>query len=105
MNFCTYKAWILVHTIPLYSNLKLIAFWKYACILHDTGLELCHATVSSIKRIVHRYIQTYKVHPTRDTLICAIDVRICLFYGIVINIFVCGKYIIYYVWSLCILTE
>ena len=42
-----YKAWILVHTNPLYSNSKQIAFWKKKqqqkteCILHDTGLELC----------------------------------------------------------------
>ena len=48
-----YKAWALVHTKPLYINSKLIAFWKNACILHDTGLEFCQATVSSIKRVVH----------------------------------------------------
>ena len=43
-----YKARILVHTKPLYSNAKLIAFWRNACILDDTGLEFCQATVSSI---------------------------------------------------------
>ena len=52
LNFCRYKAWILVHTKPLYSNAKLFAFWRNTCILHDTGLELSQATVSSIKRIV-----------------------------------------------------
>ena len=54
------KAWTLVHTKPLYSNAKLIAFWRNACILHDTGLEFCQATVRSIKRIVHMYILTGK---------------------------------------------
>ena len=34
-----YRACKLVHTKPLYSNAKLIAFWRTACILHDTGLE------------------------------------------------------------------
>ena len=58
-----YKAWILVHTKPLYSNAKLIAFWRNACILHDTDLEFFQATVSSIKRVVHMYILTGKVHP------------------------------------------
>ena len=46
---------------PLYSNAKLIAFWKNACILHDTGLEFCQTTVSSIKRMVQLYILTGKV--------------------------------------------
>ena len=31
--------------------------------LHDTGLQFCQATVSSIKRIVHMYILTGKIHP------------------------------------------
>ena len=37
-------SWILVHTKPLYSNAKLIALRRNACILHDTGLEFCQAT-------------------------------------------------------------
>ena len=37
LSFCIYKAWILVHTKPLHSNANLIAFWRNACILHDTG--------------------------------------------------------------------
>ena len=65
-----YKAWILVHTKPLYSNSKLIVFWKNACILHGTFLEFCQATVS----LVHRYILTGKIHPPRDKLICTVDV-------------------------------
>ena len=40
-DFCIYKSWILVHTKPLYSNAKPIAFWRNACILHDTGFCLC----------------------------------------------------------------
>ena len=32
-------------------------------VLHDTGLEFCQATVSSIKRTVHMYILTGKLHP------------------------------------------
>ena len=55
-EFCIYKAWILVHTKPLYSNTKLIAFWRNVCILHDTNLDFCQATVSYIKRIVHMFI-------------------------------------------------
>ena len=55
------KAWILVHTKPLYSNVKLIAFWRNPCILHDIGLEFCQATISSIKGIVHIYILTGKI--------------------------------------------
>ena len=46
-----------------------MAFWRNACILHDTGLEFCQATVSSIKRIVRMYILTGKIHPTGDKLI------------------------------------
>ena len=63
--FCLYKAWILIHTKLLYSYAKLIALWGNACILHDTGLEFCQATVSStcMKRIIHMYILTGKVHP------------------------------------------
>ena len=63
--FSIHKAWILVHTKPLYSNVKLIAFLRNACILQDTGLECCQATVSSFKRIVHMYsyILTGKIHP------------------------------------------
>ena len=45
----------MVHTKPLYSNAKLIAFWRNTCILHDTALEFCQATVSSIKCIVHMF--------------------------------------------------
>ena len=61
---------MLVHAKPLYSNAKQIAFWRNACILHDTDLEFCQATVSSIKRIVHMYTlpgqNTPNIHPTRD---------------------------------------
>ena len=46
--FYIYKAWILVHTKLPYSNAKLIAFWRNACILHNIGLEFCQATVSSV---------------------------------------------------------
>ena len=53
-----YIAWILLNTKPLYSNAKLIAFWRNAYILHDTSLELSQATVSSVKYIVHMYILT-----------------------------------------------
>ena len=56
LSFCIYKAWILVHTKPLYSNAKLVAFWRNAYILNDTGLEFCQAAVSFIKRVVHMYI-------------------------------------------------
>ena len=42
--------------------------------LHDTGLEFCKAIVNSIKCIVHMYIQTGKIHPTRDKFICTVDV-------------------------------
>ena len=69
-----YKAWILVHTKPLYSNAKLIAFWRNPCILHDTGLEFCQATVSSSKRIVHMYILVPNIHPTHDKIFCTVDV-------------------------------
>ena len=62
MNFCIYKARILVHVKPLYSNAKLIAFWRNACILHDTVLGFCQAT-KFFKRIVHMYILIGKRHP------------------------------------------
>ena len=54
-DFCIYKAWIFVHTKSLYSNAKLIAFWRNTSILHATGLKFCQATVSCIKRIVSVY--------------------------------------------------
>ena len=60
-EFCIYKALILVHNKPLYSNVILIAFWRNACILH--GLEFCRATVSSIKRTVHMCIPTGNLNP------------------------------------------
>ena len=62
--------------ILLYNSVKLIAFWRNACILNGTGLEVCQATVGSIKRIVHMYILIGKIHPTptRDKLICTVDV-------------------------------
>ena len=41
---------------------KLITYWRNTCILHDTGLGFCQATVSSIKRIVHMYILTGEMH-------------------------------------------
>ena len=63
LNFYICKAWLFVYTKLLYSNAKLIAFWRNACILHDTGLQFCQATVSSIKRTVHMYILTGKIHP------------------------------------------
>ena len=52
----------------LYSYAKLIAFWRKACILYDNGLKLCQATVSSIKRIVHMYILSGKLHPVYTQL-------------------------------------
>ena len=42
----------LVHTKLLYSNSKLIVFWKITRILHDIGLEFCQSTVNSVKRTV-----------------------------------------------------
>ena len=47
----------------LKSGSKVIAFWKKnACILPDTCSEFCHASVMSIKRIVHRYILIGKIY-------------------------------------------
>ena len=48
--------------LPLYSNAKRIAFWRNACIVHDTGLEFCQAAVSYIKCIVHMYILTGEIY-------------------------------------------
>ena len=31
--------------------------------MHDIGLQFCQTTVNSIKRIVHMYIVTGKIHP------------------------------------------
>ena len=47
---------------PHYSDAKLIAFWRNACILYNTRLEFCQAAVSSIMRIVHMSIPTGKIH-------------------------------------------
>ena len=58
----------MVHTKPLYSNAKLIAFWRNPCILHDTGLEFCQATLSFIKQIVHIYVVIVKILPTYTKL-------------------------------------
>ena len=52
------------------ADSKLIAFWKNARILQATGLEFCQAIVSSIKRMVHRYILTGKIY----SLTCTFDV-------------------------------
>ena len=46
-----------LNSCTLQKNVTL-AFWRNACILHDTGLEFFQATVSSIKCIVHMYILT-----------------------------------------------
>ena len=62
--FCKYKAEILHATKPLYSNPKLIAYWRNACILHGIVSEFCPATVS------------IEIHPSSDRLICTVNVWI-----------------------------
>ena len=87
-DFCIYKAWISVHTKPLFSNTKLIAVWRSACILHDTGLKFCQATVNFIKRIVHMYILTCKIYPINTQLAINKSVQLmseCNFELIVLN--------------------
>ena len=44
------------------SQFLYLAQKRNPSILHDTGLELCQAPVGSIKRMVHMYTLTGKIH-------------------------------------------
>ena len=52
-------SYLFFYTKPLYSNAKLTAFLRNACILRDTCLGFTQATVISILRIVHMYKYTH----------------------------------------------
>ena len=65
LSFCACKVLILVHTKPMYSISKLVASWKNACILHDTGLKFCQATVKRVRE-KSRGCQNHKPQPFPD---------------------------------------